>query len=349
MAQQSQSFSKSNQYRKELPPSCQRKQRNDGYQQKRNSHSRASLISPPPHIPFHQTQTHSIRKRKGTAGFEKERASGKRKHYPSIDSLSSAPSIALSSLPSLPPESKSDDRFYLLPKKVAKQPRNLCNQEVGGYYASVGWLKGLEAKWLKHVLTSESSKLLLEIFRIHHFRNNTIESPNCLPAEEIQAIFSCKPDENKIPLPELYKRHNLYYTNGNGDNMNFWKLPQSELERFKKYLDSINSYNGEALWEYGVQEQGGAAVEYLRLRRTEYTIRFAQWLNSLKDAIEGFRQCCWVPADPDLKTKAYWIHPRTATPFVPGYCVNASYKLSDEYILLFVIRFDVFVFLFFFF
>lgn len=328
MAQQSQSFIKSNQYRKEPPPSCQRKQTNDGYQQKRNSHPRASLISPP--SSFHQTQTHSIRKRRATAGFEKERASGKRKQHISIDSVSLAPS--LSSLPSLPPESKSDP-FYSLPMEVAKQPRNLCNQEIGGSYESVGWLQGGEAKWLKMALTSESSKVLLEIFRIHHFRNNTIESPNCLPAQEIQAIFKCKPDENKIPLPELYKRHNLYYTNGNGDNMIFWKLPQYELKRFKKYLDCINSYNGEALWEYGVQEQQGSRVEFLRLRRIEYTIRFAQWLNSLKDAIENFRRCCYVPAGSYSNTKPYWIPPKTAEQFIPGYCVNASYKLSDEYIL----------------
>lgn len=222
-----------------------------------------------------------------------------------------------------PPPDPRHDPFYSRVPAGKKIPDILFNQDIGGYYGAVGMVNSSDYRFFLDMIASTEILIVRSCLQIHHWRNNTIESAGAVDPAEIKRIFAEAPDTLKIPISELYKRMVLgkLPKHVSRKDLNFWKLPVAEEERFKRWLDRHNGYNGYRLFRFG--KENDATI--IQLIRNDLTTKIAQYLNSVNDVIESLRDICYV--EPIMaKNKGYWMHFNSRDHFYPSYHLFLFYK-----------------------
>ena len=117
---------------------------------------------------------------------------------------------------------------------------------------------------------------------------NTISSPTALSRPEIRGIFSTHLTSYQFSIHELYKRvamRNGAMHHRNPNTLNFFNLPDEEIQRFMNYLEKIGTWQTEAgkkveLFVLGCDDYGKL---FLKLRRNKVTLAIIQLLNAIYD------------------------------------------------------------------
>ena len=178
------------------------------------------------------------------------------------------------------PQYPSKEQCYEQPPATIRQPAKLYNRDCGVPYKSVGAVVKADAILFHQLMTSEQMVVMQVLGAMYHYRMNTIPARNKLSKGAIRGIFGCGIMEFQYSLNELYKRLAMRKGVIGGrsiGNYNFWLLPAEEMDRFRKWLQKIGSWNAGVgkekytLWTLGRDNDGKL---FLKLKFNHITLNF---------------------------------------------------------------------------